>query len=194
MSYIDESLAANEALIYRARFHWLQKAGAYVVLILFIGVAAVCVALVPGRPAQIGAAMTAALGPILFVAMMMPVWTTEIGVTNRRFIFKRGWLRRATDELQLSAIEEVNLKQGVLGRLFGYGRLVLHGTGVNDIRLPLIADPVGLRRALQESMGAANASVVVAQSAEGTPTGPATASYPPLRAVWEKVGRSFTFR
>jgi hypothetical protein len=31
---------------------------------------------------------------------MLPLWTTEMGVTNHRFIFKRGWLRRSTDELQ----------------------------------------------------------------------------------------------
>jgi hypothetical protein len=93
---------------------------------------------------------------------MMPICTTEIGVSNQRFIFKRGWLRRTTDELQLSSIEEVNLEQGVVGRLFDYGRLILHGTGVNDITLPPLADPVELRRALQEAMGAAKAAVVVA--------------------------------
>jgi Bacterial PH domain len=108
--------------------------------------------------------------------MMVPIWTTEIGVTNHRFIFKRGWLRRTTDELQLSSIEEVNLEQGAFGRLLGYGRLVLHGTGVNDIRLPRLADPVGLRRALQEGMGAANAAVIVApQPVEGTSKGSAAA-------------------
>jgi hypothetical protein len=91
-----------------------------------------------------------------------------------RFILKRGWLRRATDELQLTSIEEVNLDQSVLGRLLGYGRLVLHGTGVNDIKLPSLADPVGLRRALQEGMGAAKAAVVVAPS-NGLSQSPAAA-------------------
>jgi PH (Pleckstrin Homology) domain-containing protein len=175
MSYIDESLAANEAVVYRARFHWVQKAGTYIAWILLNVMALVCVALVPGRLALLVAGMIAALGLIHFAAMMIHFWTTEVGVTNQRFIFKRGWLRRVTDELQLSAIEEVNLKQSVLGRLLGYGRLILHGTGVNDIRLPLLADPVGLRRALQESMGAANASVAVAQPAEDTPPSPAAA-------------------
>jgi uncharacterized membrane protein YdbT with pleckstrin-like domain len=170
MSYIAESLASNETLLYRARFHWLQKVGAYLALIMFSAMALACAAVAPDTLAPIGAAMSAALGLILFLAMMMPVWTTEIGVTNHRFIFKRGWVRRMTDELQLNAIEEVNLAQGALGRLLGYGRLVIHGTGVNDIRLPLLADPVGLRRALQEGIGAARASVVVAQPTGGTPS------------------------
>jgi len=116
--------------------------------------ALVCVALLEGAAGLTGAIGITALRLILFVAMMIGIWTTEIGVTNNRFILKRGWLRRSTDELQLNSIEEVNLEQHALGRLFGYGRLVLHGTGVNDIRLPPLADPVGLRRALQEGMGA----------------------------------------
>jgi len=86
---------------------------------------------------------------------MLPLWATEIGVTNQRFIHKRGWLWRATQELQLRAIEEVNLEQGLLGQLFNFGRLELRGTGVDDIRLPSLADPLGLRRALQDGMAAA---------------------------------------
>jgi membrane protein YdbS with pleckstrin-like domain len=176
MSYIDESLAPNEELLYRARFHWLHKAGAYLTLALIAVIALASLTLVEGVPALIGAAAITVLGLVIFVAMMTPIWTTEIGVTNHRFIFKRGWLSRTTDELQLSSIEEVNLEQGAFGRLLDYGRLVLHGTGVNDIKLPPLADPVGLRRALQEGMGSAKAAVVVVpQPADGGPQSPRTA-------------------
>ena len=170
MSYIDESLAPKEVLIYRARFHWLHKIGAYLALAMFIGFAAACLGLLEGWMAVAGAATLSLVGIATFVATMMPLWTTEVGVTSQRFIHKRGWLRRSTDELQLNSIEEVNLDQGAFGRLFGYGRLVLHGTGVNDILLPPLADPIVLRKALQEGMGAARASVVVASpEAGGTP-------------------------
>jgi hypothetical protein len=39
--------------------------------------------------------------------------------------------------------------------MLGFGHLELHGTGVDDIRLPALADPLGLRRALQDGMAAA---------------------------------------
>jgi len=58
----------------------------------------------------------------------------------------------------LRAIEEVNLEQGLLGRFFDFGRLELRGTGVDDVRLPALADPMGLRRALQDGMAAAVAA------------------------------------
>ena len=176
MSYIDESLAPNERLIYRARFHWLHKVGAYIVLAVFAAMALASLTLVEGFPAIIGASALVALGLIIFVGLMMPMWTIEIGVTSQRFIFKRGWIRRTTDELQLTSIEEVNLNQGALGRLFNYGRLVLHGTGVNDIRLPPLADPVGLRRAVQEGMGAAKAAgALPPRPIEGVPPNSAAA-------------------
>jgi hypothetical protein len=63
-----------------------------------------------------------------------------------------------------------------LGRIFDCGRLRLHGTGVDDIRLPVLADPIGLRKALQDGMAAANqasfegARVVAAQGAPSVAT------------------------
>ena len=101
------------------------------------------------------AACFALAGVAVFLGVLVPIWTTEIGVTNQRLIYKRGLIWRKTQELQLRAIEEVKLDQGLLGRLFDFGRLDLHGTGVGDIRLPALADPVGLRKALQDGMAAA---------------------------------------
>jgi uncharacterized membrane protein YdbT with pleckstrin-like domain len=107
---------------------------------------------------------------------MLPLWTTEIGVTNQRFILKRGLVWRSTHELQLRAIEEVNLEQDLLGRVFNCGRLRLHGTGVDDIRLPVLADPIGLRKALQDGMAAANQASLAGASVAAAPVAPSRAS------------------
>jgi hypothetical protein len=74
--------------------------------------------------------------------------------------FNTDW--RKTQELQLRAIEEVNLDQGVMGRLLDFGNLELRGTGVDDIALPTLADPLGLRKALQDGMAAATQPAGVA--------------------------------
>ena len=157
MSYIDQSLGHNETLLYRARFPWFRHATGWLFLIIVvIGL----VALVLGY-GLLGAVL-ALVGLSLFVVNLIPIWTTEIGVTTQRLIYKRGLLWRSTQELQLRAIEEVTLEQGVLGRLFDFGRLELRGTGVDDIRLPSLADPLGLRKALQDGMAAAAQPIVVA--------------------------------
>jgi membrane protein YdbS with pleckstrin-like domain len=162
LSYIEHSLGQSETLLYRARFPWFYHARAWSLL----GAAAIAAGVTDisaygWLPAAIGV-----VGIAAFVAIMKPLWTTEIGVTNQRFIYKRGWLWRTTQELQLRAIEEVNLDQGLLGRLFNYGRLELRGTGVDDMRLPPLADPLGLRKALQDGMAEAAQSVIVAPPAD----------------------------
>jgi len=151
MSYIEHSLGEAETLLYRARFPWFHGAGAWALFALG-GLAGVTAYM---NGAGFVGGVIALLGFVFFLGILMPIWTTEIGVTNQRLIYKRGLIWRKTQELQLRAIEEVKLDQGLLGRLFDFGRLDLHGTGVGDIRLPALADPVGLRKALQDGMAAA---------------------------------------
>jgi uncharacterized membrane protein YdbT with pleckstrin-like domain len=151
MSYIDESLGRDEALHYRARFPAIYHVGAWAWLLVLVGAGAM--ALLSGYTLA-GSGLVLA-GAFVFVSVMLPIWTTEIGVTTQRFIYKRGLVWRTSQELQLRSIEEVNLDQGLLGRLFNFGRIALHGTGVGDIQLPSLADPVGLQRAIQEGIALA---------------------------------------
>jgi uncharacterized membrane protein YdbT with pleckstrin-like domain len=174
MSYIDESLGRDETLHYRARFPAIYHAGAWICLIVFGASGAV--AMFSGY--VLAGTGLALIGAVAFVSVMLPIWTTEIGVTTQRFIYKRGLIWRSSQELQLRSIEEVNLDQGLLGRLFNFGRIALHGTGVGDIKLPSLADPVGLQRAIQES-------IAVATQAAAAPSAPAAvqAQPPPASAA-----------
>jgi uncharacterized membrane protein YdbT with pleckstrin-like domain len=173
MSYIEHSLGRSETLLYRARYPWFYAACAWALL---LGSLAGCLWAYAAGHGEVALGLLAA-GVVLFVTIMGPLWTTEIGVTNQRVIFKRGLIWRSTHELQLRAIEEVNLEQDLLGRIFDCGRLRLHGTGVDDIRLPVLADPIGLRKALQDGMAAANQAGLgepkLAPGPEGAPL-PAT--------------------
>jgi uncharacterized membrane protein YdbT with pleckstrin-like domain len=161
MSYIQHSLGQSELLLYRARFPWFYDAGAWGALLGLVASGAIAYTRDYGGLA----AVFVLAGLATFLAIMGPIWTTEIGVTNQRLIYKRGLLWRSTQELQLRAIEEVNLEQGLLGRIFDYGRLELRGTGVDDIRLPALADPLGLRKALQDGMASAAQPIAPAPSA-----------------------------
>ena len=78
-------------------------------------------------------------------------WGMELVVTNRRLIYKRGLIAVKTEELSLQRIEEINVRQSILGRIFGYGEVVCHGTGGGQIATPSIASPGAFRRALQEA-------------------------------------------
>ena len=146
MSYIEHSLGRDETLRYRAHFSWLNYAAAWGGLIL--GAAAALYL----RDRHWIAALAAFAGLAAFLSIMGPIWATEIGVTNQRLIYKRGLVARSTKEVELRCIEVVDLDQSLLGRLLDYGRVGVHGTGVADIVLPSMADPLGLRRALQDGI------------------------------------------
>ena len=77
--------------------------------------------------------------------------TTEIAVTNSRLIYKRGLVARYVGEMSIDRIEGVNVLQGVLGRLLGYGRIMVHGIGVGEVILPPLADPIGFRKAIEKA-------------------------------------------
>jgi uncharacterized membrane protein YdbT with pleckstrin-like domain len=149
MSYIEKILAPDEVLIAKARFHWLYYLLAY-------GTLALCLALGGYMYSQAWgpwwAAAVAAVGPIVFLRVMVPIWTTEIGVTSERVILKQGFLNRHTDEIELPSIEEINVDQGFLGRLLGFGRITIRGTGVDDVDIPAIADPLPFSRSVQHGL------------------------------------------
>lgn len=81
--------------------------------------------------------------------------TTEMVITSRRFIFKRGWLARKTEEISLRRIEEVNLQQTFFGRIFGYGNIQIQGSGGSSISLQRLKKPTKFRRELQTAQAQA---------------------------------------
>ena len=151
MGYIEQSLGGNEVIVYRARMPFILRLFGW--LLLLLGLVAAVVLFTQGF--RVLTVVAVLIGGILFLSVMVPVWTTEIAVTNHRLIFKLGLLSRSIADLQLRAIEQVGLQQGLIARLLNMGRIEVHGTGVDDVHLPAIADPVALQRSIQEAMGAA---------------------------------------
>src|SRR5262249_37918661 len=66
---------------------------------------------------------------VLAVRAWWKRWTTEIFVTDRRVIFVHGFFDRQSIEVHMNQIESVDVDQTLLGRLFGYGDVTIHGTG-----------------------------------------------------------------
>lgn len=77
-------------------------------------------------------------------------WTTEIAVTDKRIIFKRGFINRHTAEMNMDKVASVDVDQSLWGRVFDYGSVHILGTGgVAGIEhLHGIGNPIGLRNAI----------------------------------------------
>ena len=149
MSYLDQVLQDDEEVIAMGRMHWVVYVRGLV--LLAVGALVMALRFVDG-PAEIIFDMVALL--VLFygfaelVRMWIEKWTTEIAVTDRRVIHKRGLIRRETGEMNMDKVESVVVDQTILGRLLGYGSIVVRGTGAGIEGLHHIADPLRLRSAI----------------------------------------------
>ncbi|WP_052534334.1 PH domain-containing protein [Candidatus Phaeomarinobacter ectocarpi] len=131
MSYVSLTLAPREVILARGRFHWTYSFISWAWLLL---------------------AGWLLIGVAVFFSRQMRKWTTELVVTNRRFIYKRGFISRRTDEFNAARIHAITLEQSLLGRLLGYGTLNVRGVDIGDFGLPAIAKPIEFRKALIESL------------------------------------------
>jgi len=156
MSYVDHNLMEGEQVFYRARRHWTIFGGALSVLcaglLIFIGVR------FWGQPEWAGSVSFAALALAGLIAsfLAIPAWidraTSEFAVTNKRVIIKVGWVRRRSLETLLSKVEGIEVNQGICGRVFDYGTIVITGTGGSKEPFEQIGAPLLFRRKVQEQI------------------------------------------
>jgi uncharacterized membrane protein YdbT with pleckstrin-like domain len=124
MSYIEESLSSGEKIQTLFRQHWVAK----LPMILWI---------------------------LLLVTFPLAIWEwlrlrfTEIGVTNKRVIMKTGIVSRHSEEMKISSIETVEIEQGILGRIFGFGTVKVTGKGISDLVFTKIDDPMQVKRSIE---------------------------------------------
>jgi uncharacterized membrane protein YdbT with pleckstrin-like domain len=90
-------------------------------------------------------------GLIFLVVAYVRYQSTELAVTTKRVIVKHGFIRRRTVEINLSKVESIQVDQGVLGRVFDFGTLIVAGTGTSHAPLKGIAAPMEFRKAFIEA-------------------------------------------
>ena len=98
------------------------------------------------------------LGLLFLAAAAIRYFTTELAITNKRVIAKFGLISRSTIEINLQKIESIQVNQGILGRIFNFGSIVVSGAGNPQAPIPGISSPLQFRRAFvdtQESNGQA---------------------------------------
>jgi len=91
----------------------------------------------------------------LFSLMLAPFIaraTSEFAVTNKRIVIKLGLISRRTIEMNLSKVESVIVDQSILGRLLGYGTIIVVGSGGTKEPFHCITDPMTFRRKFQEAV------------------------------------------
>ena len=124
MSYIEESLSSGEEVRALFKQHWVAK-------------------------------LPMLLWMVLLVTIPLAIWEwlklrfTEMGVTNKRVILKTGIVSRHSEEMKISSIETVEIEQGILGRLLGFGTVKVTGKGISDLVFTRINDPMDVKRRIE---------------------------------------------
>lgn len=157
--YVEKSLPPGERIVHRVNFNWtfsffpvlwfaFGSAPIVMYAMLQFGSGIPYADLRVGWWFVLGAFIT---GAVILLNHLIILWTTEIAVTTYRFVLKTGFISRNTQEVSLNKIEEIILHQSVWGRIFGYGKLTLRGTGVGKIDLPDIDNPLEVRRIIEKA-------------------------------------------
>jgi uncharacterized membrane protein YdbT with pleckstrin-like domain len=148
MKYVEQVLQPGESLVYATTLHWLV----YLRSLVFFVLAIVCLIFAgkvdPGgidTALKIAAALLCVLGIVSALGALIRRATTELAVTDRRVIFKTGIFQRHTVEMNLSKVETVGVNQSILGRLLGYGTVIVRGTGGSFEPIPFIGEPLTFR-------------------------------------------------
>jgi uncharacterized membrane protein YdbT with pleckstrin-like domain len=146
-TYVERVLQPGEQVRYLATIHWITYTAGF--FILLVSVAFLILARSVERGAGFWLAVSGVLALIAIVAIFrawFDRWITEIAVTDRRVIFKTGFIRRDTKEMQMDKIESVEVLQSILGRALDYGDVIVRGTGHGEFtRIKTIAAPLDMR-------------------------------------------------
>jgi uncharacterized membrane protein YdbT with pleckstrin-like domain len=97
------------------------------------------------------------LAPVTFgLSLIIPTlswldrYFTEYSVTSAGSLVKRGIIRRRVGRILKVKVESVNLKQSVLGRILGYGDVVITGTGGDVLVFRMVQRPIEFMNLIQQ--------------------------------------------
>jgi len=149
MSYVDSNLMSGESVIYKAKIHWFVFLPGTILtsigLLLIAGSK-------QGDGSNVFAAIFLLFGFVSLFKAFIERISTELAVTSKRIIAKQGLIRRNTIELNHSKVESFHIDQGIIGRIFDFGTIVINGTGGGKSPIPNIDSPMNFRRNAMETI------------------------------------------
>lgn len=150
-SYLKRVEASGEKVLYAAEIHWIIYTMGFFIIVmgaLFAHYGTAAVQGIPGQWSQnmsipvsyIGIAVIVVGALHLLMAYIKQI-STELIITDKRVIAKFGLISTTTFELMLPKVEGANIDQTVLGRILGFGTVMVKGTGGGISPIDHVASP-----------------------------------------------------
>lgn len=161
MSYVSKHLIEGETIVYATGLHWVVLMQAISLTVLF-GAGGVALLVLYARKQGGTSGTTTAmlaggiallvLAAICILSGIVKRSATEMVVTNKRVVLKVGFVTRDTFELLLQKVESIGVKETVMGRILGYGTVVVDGTGGSSEPFDRVAHPTEFRKQVQQQI------------------------------------------
>jgi len=160
MDFFKHELMTGEKMLLRTRPHWIifSTAVGWLVFSLIIFIYSTLhsfgnfqLAMAPSI-FKIASWLTLILGVLYLINAVITYYFTEYVITNRRIMVRRGLIARNTRELLLQKVEGVDLVRTILGRMLGYGTIVVTGVGGSKDFFSNVPTPLQFRKLAQEQI------------------------------------------
>ena len=149
MRYVRQVLQPGETVVYATKLHWLIYVNTILLVIVCVVLVGAAVSTSDNQSISLAFAIAAIIFALLALSTGLRAFirraTTELAVTDHRVIYKSGLLSRHTIEMNRDKVESVDVDQSLLGRIFGYGTVVVRGTGGSLEPIRNIGDPLTFR-------------------------------------------------
>jgi uncharacterized membrane protein YdbT with pleckstrin-like domain len=145
MSYTEKNLMNGENIVYRTKLHWIVFLWPLIFLLIAITF------FTNGEDAAIGR-LFIIIAIFSGISALINFKTSEFIITNKRVIVKVGFIRRNSIELLLKKVEGIQVNQGILGRVLGFGSIIVNGTGGTKNPFNKIDAPLEFRKKAQEQI------------------------------------------
>jgi len=163
LSFVERHLISGESVQYQTRLHWIVMLG-HLFVALLLDAAAVALLIfysrVRNNPEDHGQILLwVAIGAVVISAIVLAIGAirrnaTEMALTNKRVIVKTGLTTRRTLELVLARIESIVVEEPTMGRMLGYGTVIIRGTGGTPEIFEKINHPLEFREQVQSELAA----------------------------------------
>jgi uncharacterized membrane protein YdbT with pleckstrin-like domain len=129
-NYVERNLVSGEEVVYKGQLSLWHLAPNILVGLLLLPVFGV--------------------GLLVLLGVIIRYKSTELAITNKRIVAKFGFIRRSTVEIGVRKIESIQVHQGILGRIFNFGSIVMAGAGNPQAPIPGISEPMEFRKRFLE--------------------------------------------
>jgi len=141
---IDNSNDIN--VVYFARLHWIIFFGPVLGLIISL----IFIYYMPSL--QIIGLLFAAFSFLWIAMTWVTYYFSSLTIKKKQVILRTGIIVRQTIDVPLSKIESIDIRQSLIGSIFGYGVLIITGTGGTRQLVNYLQRPLTCRRYIEQLM------------------------------------------